>query len=180
MRIEEVYGYQANVIMEAPYGAFQRMKDKATSKVKGIGGGGQREKGNIQSGEKANRLYNGFKTYVGRVLGPGHKEVEGKYLINFLQGQKLDTADVDVGGMYKPKEVQTIIMQAARNTMMYDEPTQQAQPQAGPKAKPKSNVKSAQPEQAVATEPEVSQAVPADNEFSSLSDEDRQLLLSLL
>ena len=180
MRIEELFGSkQLNEGPFGPYSVTQRMKDATVAKAKGVFGGGQREQGNMAVGEKANQLYKDFKRYIGQVIGPGHKYVEAKHLINWMKTKKLDSSVVDRGpeDFITPGDAQKLIMASARKTAGG---TQQEQPQAAP-------AQQAQGDQAPAqarAEPKAKGSGDLKSQIASiikgLSPEEKQALKSLL
>lgn len=170
MRIEDVFCYQQpTVIMEAPYGAFQKMKDTVSSKAGGLVGGGQEAAGNKESGELANQLYKEFKKYVGQVAGRGQKFIEAKHLIDFL-GNKNMNADIgkQPDEMISPKDAQTMIMNSTRQSK-----------QVKPKAQPQQQTNQSKPA-ATGSEGKAKVDNSAVEMLQGLSDTDRQKLIQYL
>lgn len=134
MRIEDIYNYR-EPIMEAPYGAFQNVKDTVSSKF-----GSDEAKGNKEAGGQANATYKEFKGYVGKVAGRGQKFIEAEHLIDFLKSKGMN-ADIGKQPQDKitPQQAEQLIMKATRSGMRVkpaepkaQQKTQQAAPQQAP------------------------------------------------
>lgn len=138
MRIEDIFNYREPV-MEAPYGAFQNVKDTVASKF-----GGQEAAGNKEVGTEANTLYSGFKKYVGQVSGPGQKFIEAEHLIDYLESKGVN-ANIGKKPSDKitPKEAEQLILQAVRNSKRVQ--PKQTQPAANTQTVQQSQQKPQQP-----------------------------------
>lgn len=114
MRIEDVFNYREPV-MEAPYSAFQKVKDTVGSKF-----GSTEATGNKEAGTLANQIYSEFRGYVGRVAGRGQKFIDAKHLMDFLQHKGLNSQfGKQPTDKITPDQAQQIIMKAVRANMQH-------------------------------------------------------------
>lgn len=160
-----------------PYSRTQSAINRSKSAVKGLVGGGQYEQGAEQAGQLANRLFLNFKRYIGTKYGKKPSYVTFKDVAGFMQQNGMDSKLLGNNSnmTYTPKDVANVFLKAAQemSSRMGDVEPQQ-QPQAG-------NAPSTeQPAPQQQQQPQNNSTGTGSGQLSSLSDEERAQLLSIL